>query len=229
MPIINLQPIEKQVLRDDGRIEIVGHPWLTIQGEGPFAGRRAVFIRLAGCDLQCPGCDTDYTSDRHLVDVMALFNEAAALTPAWHRSLVVLTGGEPLRQDIRELCDRLDNNFQDVQIETNGTYYQELPECVTVVCSPKAAKIASGLKPTAYKYVVEAGHVDPHDGLPTRVLGQDIRVARPHDDFTGDIFVQPCDEQDPEKNKANMQQAVASCLQYGYRLGVQIHKIAGLP
>ena len=40
----------------------------TIQGEGPYAGCPAAFIRLAGCNLQCPRCDTEYTpgKDTHL-------------------------------------------------------------------------------------------------------------------------------------------------------------------
>jgi len=51
---MNQQPIEKQFLHPKGDLE-VHSIFLTIQGEGPFTGQRAVFVRLAGCNLQCPG------------------------------------------------------------------------------------------------------------------------------------------------------------------------------
>ena len=58
----NSQPIEKRS-RDADVLE-VHSIFYTLQGEGPFCGSPAIFIRLAGCNLQCPGCDTDYTSKR---------------------------------------------------------------------------------------------------------------------------------------------------------------------
>ena len=53
--------------------------WQTIQGEGPFAGMRAIFIRLAGCNLQCPFCDTDYTSKRETLEVRMIYQKAIDL------------------------------------------------------------------------------------------------------------------------------------------------------
>ena len=53
----NGQPIEKVQRTFDGTLE-VHSIFKTIQGEGPFCGTPAVFIRLAGCNLQCPWCDT---------------------------------------------------------------------------------------------------------------------------------------------------------------------------
>ena len=68
---MNQQAPEKQQLRGDGLLA-VHSIFYTIQGEGPFAGETAVFVRLAGCNLQCPLCDTDYTSDRRMVGPMGL-------------------------------------------------------------------------------------------------------------------------------------------------------------
>ena len=61
----NTQPAEKQV-KSSGLILAINSIFYTIQGEGPFAGSPAVFVRLAGCNLQCPMCDTEYTSRQQM-------------------------------------------------------------------------------------------------------------------------------------------------------------------
>jgi len=93
----NIQPIEKSVFDEEGRLNVV-KVWSTIQGEGPFTGTPAVFVRLAGCNLQCPLCDTNYTTNRKLRSA----EEVADLVQSEHSktSLVVLTGGEPFRQNV---------------------------------------------------------------------------------------------------------------------------------
>jgi len=63
---MNTQPIEKRAI-DTHLLDIVSI-FPTIQGEGPYTGQRAVFVRLAGCNLMCPGCDTDYTTGRKHFD-----------------------------------------------------------------------------------------------------------------------------------------------------------------
>src|SRR3954467_9071958 len=50
------------LVRSDGNSLSIHSIFYTLQGEGPYSGCPAVFMRLAGCNLQCPGCDTDYTS-----------------------------------------------------------------------------------------------------------------------------------------------------------------------
>lgn len=227
---MNKQPIEKQHLRADGMLE-VHSIFYTIQGEGPFNGAPAVFIRLAGCNLQCPLCDTDYTSKRALVsplDILKLVqihNQAA--------TLVVITGGEPFRQNITPTTEALlDAGFR-VQIESNGTLY--LPgfpyNQVATVVSPKAGTINKRLAEHkgaiyAMKYIIQAGFRAP-DGLPSTCLGHPAspKVARPPATFRGHLFLQPADEKDEVKNAANLSEAVESCLQHGYILGVQIHKL----
>ena len=231
---LNTQPVEKQVFRDDGALEVV-EVWRTIQGEGPLAGTSAIFVRLAGCNLQCPACDTDYTSYRKVSSVVEIAAEISlADIEDGQIDLVVLTGGEPFRQNIRPLVEELIEDDYRVQIETNGTLFGKLywsSGRIEVVCSPKTAKLSAELEPNidAYKYILEAGQVDPDDGLPLSVLGLQTRPARPRPGFAGDVFVQPQDDQDPAKNKANIDAAVASCMKYGYRLSLQTHKILGLP
>lgn len=227
---LNMQK-EEHLVHDPTHIEIVGDPWLTIQGEGPYVGSPAVFIRTAGCNLSCPYCDSDYTSNRHKITPALLADQVKSLL---HYGLVVITGGEPLRQAIiGDLIQRLIDMEYLVQIETNGMLFQEsVPwDNVTTVCSPKTRIIHPQLRENidALKYIVEAGQVDQRDGLPISTLGNTLGVARPWQGCSAEIYVQPMDEDNPARNKENIEAAVQSCLKFGYRLSVQIHKIIGVP
>ena len=116
---VNKQPAEKQHLTD---FTVEVHSIFdTIQGEGPFAGSPAVFIRLTGCNLQCQFCDTEYTSVREAITPVEALNRVKAAHGDSPRGLVVLTGGEPFRQNISPLCAALLHAGYHVQIETNGT------------------------------------------------------------------------------------------------------------
>lgn len=238
---MNTQPISKQTYHRQGTLE-VHSVFYTIQGEGPYAGCPAVFVRLVGCNLQCPLCDTDYTSKsdwlnpEKLLDVVRETNRAA--------TLVVITGGEPFRQNlIPAVTMLLDSGFA-VQIETNGTYYQEgfpYHRAVTV-CSPKTGKLAKGLRDNpwaidAFKYVAQAGQIDG-DGLPMLALAHPahLRVARPPEAFNGPVYLQPVDEGENGAlwfggkgvaNQHNLAACVDSCKTHGYTLCIQIHKIIG--
>lgn len=228
---MNMQPTEKPVPRSDAGYEIdVVDVWDTIQGEGPFAGTPAAFVRLAGCNLQCPLCDTDYTSTRRKYPP----GKVAELVAGFGRRLVVLTGGEPFRQNLSLLLELLLRDGRRVQIETNGSLWpHDVPKSVVLVCSPKTPSVHKDAQRRAnyWKYILQEGKVDPSDGLPTSSLGMSRPPARP---FTlnrnrENVFVQPLDEDDPARNKLNLEAAVESCKRFGYRLTVQIHKQAGLP
>lgn len=232
MPI-NIQPIEKRRI-GDGSVLDTHSIFYTIQGEGPYSGHPAVFIRLAGCNLQCPGCDTDYTSDRQNMAYQNIVHKANLLTPyriGKGRKLVVITGGEPFRQNITPLVKYLMEYGFHVQIETNGTLppSPDLPDDVVIVCSPKTGRVSPDLQPriNAYKYVLAADAVHDADGLPTFALGHSAspRVARPHADFNGPVYLQPMDAQDLTTNQANLEAVKASCLKQGFMLQLQIHKL----
>jgi organic radical activating enzyme len=153
--------------------------------------------------------------------------------------LVVITGGEPFRQNIRALVYALLDAGYYVQIETNGTLQPaDLPynlhpdqrRGVYVVCSPKTGK----LYPTIYniacclKYVVDFADMDMRDGLPKSALRHTGYPARPPMEWNRPIYVQPMDAKDPEHNRANYETAIASCMRFGYTLQVQVHKIVGV-
>jgi len=216
-------------LASDGELLSVTEIFHSIQGEGPDAGVPATFIRLAYCNLACSFCDTDFPMKLRLrVDAAV----AIASEPGSH-DLVVITGGEPMRQRIDKLVEALLAAGKRVQIETSGTIYQPLPwDRVSVICSPKTPKIDKRLLPyiSAYKYIVAHGLIDLKDGLPTvnpQPGDQRKPVARPHSKSVP-VFVNPCDEHNEDLNRLNRQAAAYSVTHFGYRLGVQMHKIYGL-
>lgn len=236
---VNLQPKEKPTNDPEGRLEVV-RVWPTIQGEGPYAGTPAVFVRLAGCNLDCPGCDTDYTSVRMTFSPADLAPVVMAHASSMRTGLVVITGGEPFRQNLEPFVRKLQyktaphgrRSYQ-IQIETNGTLFPslEVPLRFECVVSPKTPTISPDLRAyaTAFKYVLRAGDVD-NDGLPRSVLGNGLRPARPWEDWMGDVFVQPMDEGagNEARTKENTAAALQSCMRFGYRLSVQTHKLVGV-
>jgi len=217
--------------RPNGTLQI-HHIFTTIQGEGPFCGERALFVRLFGCNLRCPGCDTDYTSSLEEVTPMYLVNKARELD--WPEgALVVITGGEPLRQNIVPAVRKLLIHYR-VQIETNGVLCPEgMPwrdEGFSVVCSPKTNRIHDEIlaNAVAFKYVLQAGNVNPDDGLPLRALMHPAapQVARPRPGAL--VYVQPMDEDDHEANLLNLSAAIQSTMAFGHRLQVQVHKMINM-
>lgn len=228
---LNIQPIEKQELSDGKNIDIV-NIWKTIQGEGPFVGTPSIFIRMAGCNLQCSACDTDYTTSRYVFSIEQVL-EKVDKEANENTELIVLTGGEPFRQNIGPLVRLLLNSYN-IQIETNGTLFlDDFPyTSCTVVCSPKTGSVNQRLIPYihSYKYIIEDGQVDDKDGLPLSSLWSGVRVARPVERcFKSRIYVQPLDVGDEAENKKHTKAALDSCMKFGYRMCLQTHKMLGLP
>jgi 7-carboxy-7-deazaguanine synthase (Cx14CxxC type) len=127
--------------------------FLTLQGEGMQVGRRAVFLRFAGCNLWsgreqdreqaiCRFCDTDFVgidgdNGGRYADAPALAAKAKALWASVAPPFVVMTGGEPLLQVDADLIAALKAEGFEIAVETNGT--QIAPEGIDWICvSPKA-------------------------------------------------------------------------------------------
>lgn len=212
-------PIRPPV-QGDGSILDVQAIFPTLQGEGPYAGWPAVFVRLGGCNLACEFCDTEFENFYPVLvnDILLKVHHLAEGTS----KLVVITGGEPLRQPIELLCSSLIGMGHKVQIETNGTIFRELPPKVEIICSPKnTGKGYFPIRPdllarvNAFKFIIS-------DSLPAY---RDIA-----DMGQGDIpvYVQPMDEYDPAKNAANLKRATEIAMQKNCRLSLQLHKIAGI-
>ena len=108
----------------------------SIQGEGYHTGTPAVFIRFAGCNQQCPFCDTAHEK------VNLELSEADILAHIAHypSPVVILTGGEPALQITSELILTLHRQGRKIHIETNGTL--PLPEGIDwITLSPKNKNI----------------------------------------------------------------------------------------
>ena len=115
---------------DSGKPEI----FVSIQGEGVFAGTPCVFIRLASCNLSCSWCDTKYTWDwknyEYANHVMTLHNDDIySMIDEYNLKHVVITGGEPLlqQQALLPLITVLSKNSYTIEIESNGTIEPIMP------------------------------------------------------------------------------------------------------
>lgn len=104
----------------------------TLQGEGPFAGRTVVFVRLGGCNLACSWCDSPYTWDATRYNLRAECppQSVEQIMQRLHTlntraRIVILTGGEPLLHQkntaFHQLLAALGGEGYDVHVETNGT------------------------------------------------------------------------------------------------------------
>lgn len=219
----------------------------TLQGEGPCGGMPALFIRLAGCNLACHFCDTQFeTQAENLRFTDDILKEILAEYTETQRRFVVITGGEPLRQDFSRLAEGLyRTGTKLIQIETAGTLWQPAIAArvqigdMMLVCSPKTPKVHEMVTSLCrhWKYVVTAGHLSLEDGLPNRgtqrtTMSKEQILYRPpvRDQFTDPnvIWVSPCDDYDEKGNQMNRQAAVNSALVFGHRLSLQVHKIVGL-
>jgi 7-carboxy-7-deazaguanine synthase len=221
---------------------LVNSIWPTIQGEGPDAGRVSVFVRLAKCNLKCFFCDTEFDTGEWMKHE-AVINHIHEVAKICKARLVVVTGGEPLLQNIVPLVEGCNERNLAVAVETAGTvYFKELTTHFTggskrwngnmIVCSPKTPKISAELLPLigAFKYIIRAGETSEVDGLPvysTQQEGKEAKLYRPPESAC--VYVQPMDEGDPIKNDINLKAATLICMRWGYRLSVQVHKIAGMP
>ena len=103
----------------------VHEQFYSFQGEGFYAGRAAYFIRLFGCPVHCPWCDSAGTwHPDHLPKKIQRFDvnklaESATATPA---EFTVITGGEPAIHDLSELCEVFRKANHSVHLETSGAF-----------------------------------------------------------------------------------------------------------
>ncbi|MCY1046712.1 7-carboxy-7-deazaguanine synthase [Corallococcus sp. bb12-1] len=205
----------------------------TLQGEGAQAGRAAVFLRFAGCNLwsglerdreRGPGgcsrwCDTQFVGTNgpgggRFVSAEVLADAVAGAWPqdrSTAQPMVVCTGGEPLLQLDRPLVDALHAQGFLVAVETNGT--RPVPPEVDWICvSPKSGSELVQRTGNELKLVF------PQSGFePERFEG----LGFAH------LILQPMDGPDRIRNT---QAALEYCLEHPrWRLGIQMHKVLGIP
>jgi len=201
----------------------------SIQGEGYHVGKPAVFIRLAGCNLNCSFCDTDYSKKTEMT-VEEIFEEVEHLASLV--DFVVITGGEPTIHNLQPLFEKLEEEGIIIHMETNGVgtdidtlkYYKNWVSHLTV--SPKRQKppplnvldMADEIKviferdhhPNKYLGVVEGKEFTYDKGF-IHQMGLDHQR----------LYIQPCSE--------DFQPAVDFVLANPeWRLSIQIQKVIGV-
>jgi 7-carboxy-7-deazaguanine synthase len=199
----------------------------TLQGEGPYVGHPSVFIRLGGCNLACSFCDTEFDSYQN-ISLEKIIEKTLELAKSPEgkivRKLIVITGGEPLRQPIGRLCDELVKLDFLVQIETNGTIFRNLNSAVKIICSPKNVdgkyyEIRPDLlsRINAFKFIISKSQKNYSE---IAEVGQSK--------FNIPVYAQPMDEYDEAKNLANLEYTKNLCEKGGYLFSLQMHKILGI-
>ena len=191
----------------------VNEIFYSLQGEGFNAGTPAVFVRFAGCNLQCPFCDTDFAVGTEMTE-----EDIAAQVVRYPASLVVITGGEPSLQLTESLVDALHRQGRRVAVETNGT--RPLPSNVDwITLSPKDTFLGMVASPILTE-VDELKVV--FDGIHQPVIYENIKVRHAR-------FLQPCDTGDPQRNGIIVNQVVEYVkANPQWRLSLQIHKMIGI-
>lgn len=100
----------------------------SVQGEGLRMGEATLFIRLSGCNLKCPFCDTKYAWEKgDQMSINQIMDRIKQLRKRFAAEWVCITGGEALVQDVENLALKLKVERLKIQIETNGTIYRTLP------------------------------------------------------------------------------------------------------
>jgi 7-carboxy-7-deazaguanine synthase len=199
----------------------------SVQGEGYYSGRPAVFCRFAGCNLWsgkeedrsdaiCPFCDTDFVgtdgTDGGLYETASLLVQN--ISQHWPQSkelrYVVCTGGEPLLQLDHELIAALHEENFEIAVETNGTI--AAPAGIDWICvSPKAGVELAQAGGDELKLVYPQAGAEPE-----RYAKLNFRH----------FFLQPMDGADREQAA---RQTLAYVLAHPeWRISLQLHKILGV-
>ncbi|MFC0444170.1 7-carboxy-7-deazaguanine synthase QueE [Pseudidiomarina halophila] len=208
----------------------------TIQGEGVYTGTPAIFLRLQGCPVGCPWCDTQHTwvkSADAEVDAQTMLSKTEP-SSAWaelnaqqllqlfteqgfQAKHVVITGGEPAMYDLRELGEVLEQAGYQLQIETSGTFALQLTAATWVTVSPKLDMPGGYLvRPDCMQRANEIKHpiamqkhIDALDNLLQRCPPRSEAI----------ISLQPISQ----RPRAT-QLAIETCIARNWRLSVQLHK-----
>ncbi len=202
---------------DSYRVKEIFGP--TIQGEGAHAGRSCVFLRLAGCNLRCTWCDTDFAPNGAASMTAGEIRERLLAVDRHASRLVVVTGGEPTLQWRPELADTLREAGFRIHMESNGTRPLAAPvDWLTVSPKPQhhpARVELAELAPDECKLVVDDS-VDE-----SRLAELEARYD------CAAWCLQPCMDDRYDQHLARALELIARHPRW--RLSLQLHKVVGLP
>ena len=191
----------------------------TVQGEGFWTGTLVDFIRLAGCPVGCPWCDTGYSNGGKGLPTVPM--SIAQLLTELQSPRVVISGGEPfIHRDLPELVAALLEAGKQVSIETSGAYWQEVSPLAWITLSPK--EHISPKYPVQEIFWTRANEIK-------LVVSTGKEVEFYHNYFVNDvniqIFLQP-----EWKSKDSAIPLILELLKQhpSYRLSLQTHKFIGV-
>lgn len=211
----------------------------TLQGEATFTGTPSIFVRLQGCPVGCPWCDTQHTwevnpeftvsldkviekkadsehwSDASVKQVLDCFVERG-----YQAKHVVITGGEPCMYDLNALCDALHQAGYSTQIETSGAYEVQAPIGTWVTVSPKI-NMKGGFEVLG-SALRRADEIKHPIAMEKHIEELDELLAL-HQIEDTPVFLQPISQQ-----IRATELAVKTCIERNWRLSVQLHKYLGI-
>lgn len=209
----------------------------SLQGEGYWSGTPAAFVRMAGCNLACPFCDTDFRPTHTLNE-----EQLARWAQSTGMHHVVITGGEPALQLTPTLIESLHQKGLYVQVETNGTI--PIPRgwgVDWITCSPKMQPLSAYRADATANPPVrgEGGQAATNEGRVEEswswvdelkiVFTAPADVAPWEQVLCPHRFIQPCDTGDAARNQSILRAAIDYCLTHPqWRLSLQTHKILGI-
>lgn len=228
---------------------LVNEIFETIQGEGSYTGTPSVFLRLQGCPVGCPWCDTQHTWEvlpekQVSADIILLktadsptyFNSSSEALlelldkQGYTANHIVITGGEPCMYDLTELTSSAIAKGFSVQIETSGTYEVKCHADTWVTVSPKInMKAGMPILSQAMRRANEIKHpiaMQKHiDELDALLVRENIptRLTLSNAKVHPMVYLQPISQQERATELA-----IATCIKRNWRLSVQLHKYIGV-
>lgn len=151
-------PVRSEEDKKEKRIAVMEIFGPTIQGEGPLAGTKTMFIRFGGCDYRCTKCDSLHAVIPGAVKKHARYltaeeiaTELGQLRAGKGTLWVTLSGGNPCMWDLTRLIQFLHGEGYAIAVETQGTIWQPwLLQCHMIVTSPKSPGMGEKFEPDKY-------------------------------------------------------------------------------
>ena len=212
----------------------------TIQGEGMHTGVPSIFVRLQGCPVGCPWCDTKHTwviDETKLSPVAAVVNKGQesetffTASPeslialfkdyGYHAKHVVITGGEPCMYDLVPLTQKLEALGYSAQIETSGTFEVHCSENTWVTVSPKVNM--KGGYDVLTSALLRANEIKHPIAMQKHIDELDELLAILPEDKVPTVCLQPISQQ-----ARATELAIQTCIKRNWRLSLQSHKYIGI-
>ena len=184
----------------------------SIQGEGSWVGKPVTFIRLFGCNCNCPFCDEPLHKESKNITKLSAEN----ILKLCKQKYVVITGGEPSLNNINPLIMYLQKHRKIVGVESNGYKYTNISSANLVTLSPKDYNTRPDGVWDNVKLLISTTRVNT---IKKEINYWNLEGSK--------VFISAINEKD-SLNMLNNKLAYELCLKQGTTLSVQLHKILGV-